>query len=119
MAERDAINELAGIAEDSAAASLRRQKPDLVVLSGDFTQVGSEEEFKLARDFVARITAETALQAAMVSGGRSYTPNHPVFRYLCDALAGPLLRPPLPRAMDAIIKQLFPQPQSTTRAAAA
>ena len=36
---------------------IERQKPDLVVLSGDFTQVGSEEEFKLARDFIARITA--------------------------------------------------------------
>lgn len=36
---------------------IERQKPDLVVLSGDFTQVGSEEEFLLAREFIRRITA--------------------------------------------------------------
>jgi 3',5'-cyclic AMP phosphodiesterase CpdA len=36
---------------------IERQKPDLVVLSGDFTQVGSVEEFKMARDFIDRITA--------------------------------------------------------------
>lgn len=36
---------------------IERQKPDLVVLSGDFTQVGSKREFKMARDFIARITA--------------------------------------------------------------
>jgi 3',5'-cyclic AMP phosphodiesterase CpdA len=38
-------------------AEIERQKPDLVILSGDFTQVGSTREFKLARDFIARITA--------------------------------------------------------------
>lgn len=36
---------------------IERQKPDLVILSGDFTQVGSREEFILARDFISRITA--------------------------------------------------------------
>lgn len=36
---------------------IERQKPDLVVLSGDFTQVGSEREFRMARDFIERITA--------------------------------------------------------------
>ncbi len=38
-------------------AEIERQKPDLVVLSGDFTQVGSKAEFRAARDFIARITA--------------------------------------------------------------
>lgn len=38
-------------------AEIERQKPDLVILSGDFTQVGSTREFKLARDFITRITA--------------------------------------------------------------
>ncbi|PZQ43303.1 MAG: hypothetical protein DI551_12385 [Micavibrio aeruginosavorus] len=33
------------------------QRPDLVILSGDFTQIGSVQEFKMARDFIARITA--------------------------------------------------------------
>ena len=36
---------------------IERQKPDLVVLSGDFTQTGSITEFKMARDFIKRITA--------------------------------------------------------------
>lgn len=36
---------------------IERQRPDLVVLSGDFTQIGSEREFRLARDFIERITA--------------------------------------------------------------
>jgi alkylation response protein AidB-like acyl-CoA dehydrogenase len=69
---------------------------------------GYAERTRRAKTFVARTAVETAVQAAMISGGRSYTPDHPVFRFLCDALAGPLLRPPLPRAMDAIVQQLFP-----------
>lgn len=32
-------------------------KPDLVVLSGDFTQIGSRSEFKMARDFISKISA--------------------------------------------------------------
>jgi hypothetical protein len=61
---------------------------------------------------------ETPTRAAMVSGGRCYTPQHPVFRFLCDALAGPLLRPPLPQAMDAIVRQMFPPPPPGAAAAA-
>lgn len=38
-------------------AEIERQKPDVVVLSGDFTQVGSAFEFKQAEDFIDRITA--------------------------------------------------------------
>lgn len=37
----------AGLADDIAS-----QKPDLVVISGDFTQVGSSQEFRRARDFL-------------------------------------------------------------------
>lgn len=36
---------------------IERQRPDLVILSGDFTQIGSEQEFRMARDFIERITA--------------------------------------------------------------
>jgi 3',5'-cyclic AMP phosphodiesterase CpdA len=36
---------------------IERQRPDLVVLSGDFTQIGSKQEFRLARDFIKRISA--------------------------------------------------------------
>lgn len=75
------------------------------------------ERARRAKTFVARAAVETAVQAAMVSGGRSYTPDHPVFRFLCDALAGPLLRPPLPRAMDSLIQQLFPADTEAAKAA--
>lgn len=42
---------------ESFFQEIERQRPELVILSGDFTQVGSIKEFKLARDFIARITA--------------------------------------------------------------
>ncbi len=38
-------------------AEIERQKPSLVILSGDFTQIGSRREFVQARDFIERITA--------------------------------------------------------------
>jgi len=38
-------------------ADIATQKPDLVVVSGDFTQVGTEEEFKAARVFLDTLTA--------------------------------------------------------------
>jgi alkylation response protein AidB-like acyl-CoA dehydrogenase/mannose-6-phosphate isomerase-like protein (cupin superfamily) len=68
----------------------------------------AQERARRAKTFVARTAVETATRAVMVSGGRCYTPQHPVFRFLCDALAGPLLRPPMPQAMDAVVRQLFP-----------
>ena len=36
---------------------IERQNPDLVVLSGDFTQTGSVSEFKQAAEFISRISA--------------------------------------------------------------
>lgn len=75
------------------------------------------ERANRAKTFVARQAVEIATKAAMVAGGRCYRPDHPVFRFLCDALAGPLLRPPLTRAMDAIALKLFPPP-ATERVAA-
>ncbi len=36
---------------------IERQRPDLVILSGDFTQIGSKEEFIQAQGFIRRITA--------------------------------------------------------------
>jgi alkylation response protein AidB-like acyl-CoA dehydrogenase len=75
------------------------------------------ERTQRCKTFIARTAVEVATQAAMVSGGRCYTAQHPVMRFLCDALAGPLLRPPLPQAMDALVKQLLPPP-AVARAAA-
>jgi alkylation response protein AidB-like acyl-CoA dehydrogenase len=69
-----------------------------------------QQRARRAKTFVARVSLEVALHAAMISGGRAYTPDHPVFRCLCDALAGPLLRPPLPKEMDTIVQQLFARP---------
>jgi hypothetical protein len=40
-------------------------------------------------------------------------------RFLCDALAGPLLRPPLPQAMDALVKEMFTTPAAAPIRAAA
>jgi 3',5'-cyclic AMP phosphodiesterase CpdA len=34
---------------------IKKQAPDVVVVSGDFTQVGSRREFKLAREFLGRL----------------------------------------------------------------
>jgi len=72
-----------------------------------------QDRARRAKTFAARASLEAATHAAMISGGRAYTPDHPVFRCLCDALAGPLLRPPLPQTMDAIVQQMFPS--ATTR----
>jgi 3',5'-cyclic AMP phosphodiesterase CpdA len=36
---------------------IEKLNPDLVILSGDFTQVGSREEFEQAQNFIARIAA--------------------------------------------------------------
>ena len=37
---------------DSLAADLKSQSPDLIVVSGDFTQLGTETEFRAARAFL-------------------------------------------------------------------
>ena len=37
--------------------SLHNLKPDLIVISGDFTQVASAEEFKAAKDFIEQLPA--------------------------------------------------------------
>lgn len=42
---------------ESFLHEIERQRPDLVVLSGDFTQIGSIAEYRAAKDFIARITA--------------------------------------------------------------
>lgn len=41
-----------GFAED-----INAQAPDLIVASGDFTQIGTTEEFKQAREFLEKLTA--------------------------------------------------------------
>ncbi|MFO0841394.1 MAG: acyl-CoA dehydrogenase family protein [Gemmataceae bacterium] len=85
--------------------------------AGYLEAVAAREEWPMSREgrdrtqrcktFLARTAVEVATVAAMVSGGRCYTASHPVMGFLADALAGPLLRPPLPQAMDAIVSQVF------------
>ncbi|HTJ57315.1 MAG TPA: metallophosphoesterase [Devosiaceae bacterium] len=42
---------------ETLAADIASQNPDLVVVSGDFTQIGSRAEFVAARTFLDRLTA--------------------------------------------------------------
>lgn len=58
------------------------------------------------KTFVTQTVVQTAAQVAMVAGGRCYSAHHPVYRLLADALAGPLLRPPVGNAMETIMDQL-------------
>ncbi len=120
VGERSLREAIGHVAPDTvwARGSLAERSLELDAAAGFVEAVATQELYPLPRDlrertnraktFAARIALETALQAAMVAGGRAYNPDHPVFRCLCDALAGPLLRPPLPAAMDAIVHQLFP-----------
>lgn len=42
---------------DGFAEDINAQAPDLIVASGDFTQVGTKEEFEQAREFLDKLTA--------------------------------------------------------------
>jgi alkylation response protein AidB-like acyl-CoA dehydrogenase len=98
-------------------ASLARCALNLDAAAGLLEAVASDERWPLpasardrtlrAKTFAALTAVETATQAAMLCGGRAYRADHPVSRFLHDALAGPLLRPPLAKAMDGIADQLF------------
>lgn len=65
------------------------------------------ERCRRAKSFAARTGAEVASRCMMIAGGRAYRAEHAVARALLDAAAGPLLRPPLPQAMDAIAASLL------------
>ena len=47
---------LADLAE-GFADDINAQSPDLIVASGDFTQIGTKEEFEQAREFLDKLTA--------------------------------------------------------------
>lgn len=65
------------------------------------------ERCRRAKTFAAQTSLESATRALTVCGGRAYRPDHPTARLWLDAAAGPLLRPPLPQALDAIAAQLL------------
>jgi alkylation response protein AidB-like acyl-CoA dehydrogenase len=101
-----------------ARGALAEKSLALDAAAGYLEAVAAAEQWPMSRElrdrtqrcktFIARAAVEVATHAAMVSGGRCYTAHHPVMLFLADALAGPLLRPPLSQAMDAVVKQLFP-----------
>lgn len=42
---------------DDLTEAIREAKPDLIVVSGDFTQIASSSEFKTARDYISKLPA--------------------------------------------------------------
>lgn len=42
---------------DNLADDIAKQAPDLIIASGDFTQIGTEDEFELAREFLDKLAA--------------------------------------------------------------
>lgn len=65
------------------------------------------ERCRRVKSFAARTAVEVTSRCMMIAGGRAYRAEHAVARALLDAAAGPLLRPPLPQAMDEIAAQLL------------
>jgi alkylation response protein AidB-like acyl-CoA dehydrogenase len=100
-----------------ARATLARCRLNLDAAAGLLEAVATADHLPLpaaardrtvrAKTFAALTAVDTASQAAMLCGGRTYRADHPVAQFLHDALAGPLLRPPLAKAMDTIADQLF------------
>lgn len=68
---------------------------------------GYAERCRRVKSFAARTAVEVTSRCMMIAGGRAYRAEHAVARALLDAAAGPLLRPPLPQAMDEIAAQLL------------
>jgi alkylation response protein AidB-like acyl-CoA dehydrogenase len=106
-----------GAASSYIRATLARCALNLDAAAGLVEAVASDERWPLpasardrtvrAKTFAAITAVEAATQAAMLCGGRAYKADHPVARFLHDSLAGPLLRPPVAKAMDGLADQLF------------
>jgi alkylation response protein AidB-like acyl-CoA dehydrogenase len=65
------------------------------------------ERCRRVKSFAAKTAVEVSSRCMMIAGGRAYRAEHALARALLDAAAGPLLRPPLPQAMDAIASSLL------------
>lgn len=63
---------------EGLAEELRSQSPDLVVMSGDYTQIGSRSEFVAARDFLDRL----GLPVFSVPGNHDVPARNLVRRFL-------------------------------------
>jgi alkylation response protein AidB-like acyl-CoA dehydrogenase len=79
------------------------------VARDDATPCSAEyvDRCRRVKSFAARTAVEVSSRCMMIAGGRAYRAEHALARALLDAAAGPLLRPPLPQAMDAIGDALF------------
>ncbi len=79
------------------------------VARDDVTPCDAEyfDRCRRVKSFAARTALEVSSRCMMIAGGRAYRAEHALARALLDAAAGPLLRPPLPQAMDAIASSLF------------
>ncbi|HEX5655772.1 MAG TPA: acyl-CoA dehydrogenase family protein [Polyangiales bacterium] len=79
------------------------------VARDDVTPCDAEymDRCRRVKSFAARTVVEVTSRCMMIAGGRAYRAEHALARALLDAAAGPLLRPPLPQAMDAIANTLF------------
>jgi alkylation response protein AidB-like acyl-CoA dehydrogenase len=79
------------------------------VARDDSTPCNSEyvERCRRVKSFAVRSAVEVSSRCMMISGGRAYRAEHALARAMLDAAAGPLLRPPLPQAMDEIASALF------------
>jgi alkylation response protein AidB-like acyl-CoA dehydrogenase len=113
-----AVQEIgAGASSCYVRASLADCQLDIDAAAGFLEAVAFDEQWPpssaareriiRAKTFAAKSAVEAAMRTAMLCGGRSYRPDHLVSRILHDALAGPLLRPPLSKAMDGIATHLF------------
>lgn len=65
------------------------------------------ERARRAKTFAAKSALALTTAALALTGGHAYRAGHPLARFMLDAAAGPLLRPPLAQAMDALAVELF------------
>ncbi len=107
----------AGAESHYARATVAEVALDLEAAAGLLEAAASDERWPLpaaakertvrAKTFAAKTAVNAAARTAMLCGGRSYRADHVVTRLLHDALAGPLLRPPLAKAMDDVARAVF------------
>ncbi|MEA3190155.1 MAG: hypothetical protein QOD77_737 [Thermoplasmata archaeon] len=62
-----------------------------------------------AKTVAAQAALAAATTAAVVGGGRCYTDRSPIGKFVRDAMAGPHLRPPLPKVLDAVAAEWLDQ----------
>lgn len=101
----------ASLAERALALEAARNFVEAVARDDSIPcSAATRERGQRAKTFAARAALDMATSALTMAGGHGYSPEHPLARFMLDAAAGPLLRPPLPQAMDALASELFGDP---------